>query len=45
MFFNLLLFGILVARFTWSFQKEKFNVTNVVINCLTLMVAVLAIIQ
>ena len=45
MFFNLLLFGILVARFTWTFQKEKFSATSMVINGLTLMVAVLTIIQ
>lgn len=44
MFFKLLLVGILVARFVWCFEAPRFNAKNVVINGLTLLVAVLVLV-
>lgn len=41
---KLILFGILVARFTWCFYAENFNAKNLCVNGLTLMVAVIALI-
>lgn len=42
---DLILFGILVARFTWCFEQKNFSAKNLAINGLTLMVAIITIIS